>query len=83
MHTEKTIAAKRSGVKDIIFPSSNRNDWDELPDYIREGINGMPVDNYEQIFEIVFASAKENKSEESKGKVVDAAGVTMEQVLGG
>ncbi|KAI8813750.1 Lon protease C-terminal proteolytic domain-containing protein [Cladochytrium replicatum] len=51
---EKTIAAKRSGVKRIIFPSANKADWDELPEYIREGIDPLFVGYYEELFEAVF-----------------------------
>jgi Lon-like ATP-dependent protease len=55
---EKTIAAKRSGVKTIIFPAANKSDWEELPDYIREGISPAFVEWYDQIFEIVFPDTK-------------------------
>jgi Lon-like ATP-dependent protease len=53
---EKTIAAKRSGVKKIIFPAANKSDWDELPDYIKEGLEPSFVHWYDEIFEIVFPS---------------------------
>lgn len=72
--TEKTIAAKRSGVTNIIFPASNKNDWDELPDYIREGVNGIPVESYEDIFGIVFekaGSSSKPKTGGSEDKVID------------
>ncbi|KAJ3119206.1 ATP-dependent Lon protease pim1 [Physocladia obscura] len=51
---EKSIAAKRSGVKDIIFPAANKSDWDELPDYIKEGLVPHSVGSYHEIFDIVF-----------------------------
>lgn len=51
---EKAIAAKRSGVTTIIFPASNRSDWDELPDYLKEGLEPHFVGWYEEIFDIVF-----------------------------
>jgi Lon-like ATP-dependent protease len=51
---EKAIAAKRSGVKQIIFPAANRSDWEELPDYIKEGLQPHFVSWYEEIFKIVF-----------------------------
>ncbi|KAG8063674.1 hypothetical protein GUJ93_ZPchr0003g16859 [Zizania palustris] len=35
---EKTIAARRSGVKTIIFPSANRRDFDELAPNVKEGL---------------------------------------------
>ncbi|KAI9007332.1 Lon protease C-terminal proteolytic domain-containing protein [Gaertneriomyces semiglobifer] len=52
---EKTIAAKRSGVKKIIFPAANKADWDELPDYVKDGIEPHFVNWYEEIFSIVLA----------------------------
>ena len=51
---EKAIAAKRAGVTTIIFPESNRNDWAELPDYLKEGLDPRFVSWYEEIFNIVF-----------------------------
>jgi len=51
---EKTIAAKRSGVKYILFPEDNKNDWNKFPEYIKEGITGIPVGWYEEIFNFVF-----------------------------
>ncbi|KAI8908954.1 Lon protease C-terminal proteolytic domain-containing protein [Gorgonomyces haynaldii] len=51
---EKAIAAKRSGVKKIIFPASNKSDWDELPDYIREDLEPHFVSHYDEIFAILF-----------------------------
>jgi Lon-like ATP-dependent protease len=53
---EKTIAAKRSGVTKIIFPQANRSDWDELPEYIREGLQPYFVSWYDEIFDVVFPS---------------------------
>ncbi|KAI9324867.1 Lon protease C-terminal proteolytic domain-containing protein, partial [Obelidium mucronatum] len=51
---EKTIAAKRSGVKTIIFPAANKSDWDELPGYIKDGLDPHFVGWYDEIFKIVF-----------------------------
>lgn len=53
---EKTIAAKRSGVSRIIFPMANKSDWDELEDYVKQGIQPMFVHTYDEIFDIVFPS---------------------------
>ncbi|KAJ2853903.1 ATP-dependent Lon protease pim1, partial [Coemansia asiatica] len=46
---EKTIAARRSGVKRILFPKANMADWEELPANIKQGIEGCPIEWYEQI----------------------------------
>lgn len=52
---EKTIAARRSDVKTIIFPSANRRDFDELALNVKEGLDVHFVDDYAQIFEIAFS----------------------------
>ncbi|XP_020887889.1 lon protease homolog 4, chloroplastic/mitochondrial isoform X1 [Arabidopsis lyrata subsp. lyrata] len=51
---EKTIAAKRSQVKVIIFPEANRRDFDELAENVKEGLEVHFVNEYEQIFELAF-----------------------------
>jgi ATP-dependent Lon protease len=51
---EKAIAAKRSGVKIIIFPKSNESDWDDLPEFIKKGLDVHFVEWYDEIFKIVF-----------------------------
>ncbi|KFK37993.1 hypothetical protein AALP_AA3G056200, partial [Arabis alpina] len=53
---EKTIAARRSQVKMIIFPKGNRIDFDELPENVKEGLDVHFVDEYEQILELAFGS---------------------------
>lgn len=51
---EKTIAARRSDVKTLIFPSANRRDFDELADNVKEGLDVYFVDNYSQIYDLAF-----------------------------
>ena len=47
---EKTIAARRSGVKTLIFPEGNKKDYDELSEDIREGIEVHFVRTYEEVY---------------------------------
>ncbi|KAF9982931.1 ATP-dependent Lon protease pim1 [Modicella reniformis] len=54
---EKTIAAKRSGVKTLIFPQANLADWEELPENVKEGVNGVPVAWYEDVYKVVFGDS--------------------------
>lgn len=35
---EKTIAARRAGVQCLVFPQGNKRDFDELPDYLKDGL---------------------------------------------
>ena len=51
---EKVIAARRSGIRELILPEANRGDFEELPDYIREGIEVHFVSRYPQVVEIAF-----------------------------
>ncbi|CDP18248.1 unnamed protein product [Coffea canephora] len=51
---EKTIAARRSEVKTIIFPSANRRDFDELADNVKEGLEVHFVDDYSQVYDLAF-----------------------------
>ncbi|GMM27994.1 ATP-dependent Lon protease [Martiniozyma asiatica (nom. inval.)] len=56
---EKAIAAKRSGVKTILFPKDNESDWKELPDNVKEGLRAVPVDWYEDVFAELFQVGKD------------------------
>ncbi|MGD8617416.1 MAG: endopeptidase La, partial [Gammaproteobacteria bacterium] len=35
---EKVIAARRANIRELILPEANRGDYEEIPDYIREGL---------------------------------------------
>ncbi|KAB1200163.1 hypothetical protein CJ030_MR0G007935 [Morella rubra] len=52
---EKTIAARRSDVRTIIFPAANRRDFDELAANVKEGLDVHFVDDYNQIFDIALS----------------------------
>lgn len=51
---EKVIAAKRSGIKTLLVPKDNVKDFDELPEHIRADLGVHFVENYRDIFRIVF-----------------------------
>ncbi len=51
---EKTIAAKRYGIKEIIIPKANVRDLDEIPEHVKKGITFHPVSRIEEVIEIVF-----------------------------
>lgn len=51
---EKTVAARRAGAKTIIFPADNTSDWLELPENIKEGIQGHAASWYSEVFDLVF-----------------------------
>jgi ATP-dependent Lon protease len=53
---EKTIAARRSGVKHLIFPLTNKKDWDELDTSITGGLDVHFVDTYPDVFKLAFGT---------------------------
>jgi ATP-dependent Lon protease len=59
---EKVIAARRSKIMELILPHGNRRDFEELPDYLREGINVHFARTYREVFEYVFQEHRLDKS---------------------
>jgi len=51
---EKTIAARRSGVRTLIFPEENRKDYELLPEHVRKGITPHFVSEFSEVVEICF-----------------------------
>lgn len=51
---EKLVAARRSGLKVLIFPRENIPDYDLLPDYLKQGIKTHFVDHYDEVLTIAF-----------------------------
>ena len=46
---EKTMAARRSGIKTVILPALNEPDLAELPEEIRRDMTFVPVETLEQV----------------------------------
>ena len=53
---EKTMAAAREGLTQLIFPAGNRKDVERLPEYIKRGIQFHFVSDYEDVFRVVYPS---------------------------
>eukprot|EP00903_Cladosiphon_okamuranus_P015213 g14061.t1 len=53
---EKTIAARRAGVQCLVFPQGNKRDFDELPDYLRDGLEVHFASEYGDVFEVAFGN---------------------------
>ncbi|KAI6087972.1 ATP-dependent protease La [Hypoxylon rubiginosum] len=63
---EKTVAARRAGCKMIIFPEDNMSDWLELPENIKEGLEGHPASWYNEIFDLVFPNLDREQANRCK-----------------
>jgi len=53
---EKIVASRRSGLKTLIFPKDNLRDIEELPSYVKEGIDIHFVTHYDEVVRIAFPS---------------------------
>jgi len=51
---EKTVAAKRNGIRTIIIPKANEKDLDDIPEHVKKGISFHPVSNYDEVIAIVL-----------------------------
>ncbi|MDC7124547.1 MAG: endopeptidase La, partial [Spirochaetales bacterium] len=51
---EKTIAARRAGIKTILIPKANERDLSEIPEHIKKGITFHPVETLEEVIEQIF-----------------------------
>ncbi|TVR69414.1 MAG: endopeptidase La [Spirochaetaceae bacterium] len=52
---EKTIAARRNGIKQVIIPRQNEKDLDEIPEHIKKGITFHAVEKLEEVLAIALA----------------------------
>jgi ATP-dependent Lon protease len=51
---EKVIGAKRAGINEIIMPSQNRKDLEEVPEHVRKGLKFHFVDRMDQVIPVAF-----------------------------
>jgi ATP-dependent Lon protease len=54
---EKVIAARRQKIFELILPEANRGDFEELPDYLREGLTVHFASRYADVARVLFPAA--------------------------
>jgi ATP-dependent Lon protease len=54
---EKVLAAARSGLKHVLLPAGNRNDWLEVPIEVRRKLKAHFIENIAQMFPIALLGA--------------------------
>lgn len=55
---EKTIAARRMGITNIICPKANESDVKELPAEVTEGVTYYYADTFNDVAKVIFATGK-------------------------
>jgi ATP-dependent Lon protease len=53
---EKTLAAKRAGIKQVIVPQRNEKDMPDIPDEVRSTVKFHFVENIDQVLEIALGT---------------------------
>lgn len=53
---EKSISANRSGIKTILIPSKNEKDVEDIPKEVREKLNIIFVEKYDEVYKNIFNS---------------------------
>lgn len=51
---EKVMGARRAGIKVIVLPSACQRDFDEIPDYLKEGLEVHFAEEYSTVFEVAL-----------------------------
>jgi len=59
---EKTLAAKRMGIKKVIVPSRNKKDIADIPKYIKKDMEFILVDTMDEVLKVALKSNKKGKS---------------------
>jgi len=53
---EKMMAARRAGITCVVLPADNRRDFDEIPEYLKDGLDVHFAEDYGEVYEVVFAT---------------------------
>ena len=51
---EKFLAAKRAGIKKVLLPFDNKDDYEEIPEEVKKGVEIRFIKLVDEIFEEVF-----------------------------
>ena len=59
---EKTIAARRHKVKDVIIPEANLRDLEEIPEHVKKGIRFHPVSRLNEVISLALPGVQKKSS---------------------
>ncbi len=59
---EKTLAAKRMGIRKVIIPKRNKKDLEEIPKYIKKDMEFIFADTMDQVLKAALKTSKKEKS---------------------
>jgi ATP-dependent Lon protease len=65
---EKTLAAKRAGIRQVVIPSRNRKDLPDIPEEVRNTLKFHFVENIDQVLEHALGAAPRRAASPSAGR---------------
>ncbi len=65
---EKALAAKRMGISTVIIPRRNKKDLEDLPKYVKEGMNFVLVETVDDVLHRALAEKKATSRPVAKSK---------------
>src|SRR5208283_4567435 len=78
---EKTLAAKRMGIKTVIIPHRNKKDLDDLPKYVKDDMTFEIVETMDDVLKIALGSKPDvHGSKPQSGASQGHAGKTINKV---
>ncbi len=63
---EKTLAAKRMGIRKLIIPRRNKKDLEEIPPYIKKDMEFVYADTMDQVLKVALKSDEKPKRRKAK-----------------
>lgn len=77
---EKTLAAKRENVENLVLPMSNQADYLELKPYLRAGLTAHFVDHFDDVYRLAFEDTGAPVLEGSRGSEVVTVTTPLEEM---
>jgi ATP-dependent Lon protease len=65
---EKTLAAKRAGIREVIVPKRNEKDMPDVPDEVRETLKFHFVENIDDVLRVALGTSKAAKTKSATGR---------------
>ncbi len=63
---EKTLAAKRMGIKKLIIPKRNKKDLEDIPQYVKKDMEFIFAENMDDVLKVALKGLKTRKNTTSK-----------------
>src|SRR5258706_16099142 len=63
---EKTLAARRAGIKQVIVPKRNEKDLPDIPEEVRKALKFHFVSNIDEVMQVALGTAKKTATKKPK-----------------